>query len=402
MSPSAVCEESCSIGTAVQAQNQLVTTEVSDLPISSPGLPECSLGNEVATEEPLELGFSAPVGSENRPSDSPRPQADDLRIDVRRHNPDPNEMDRLDGPLTANGALQGETPLDGDEWDPPNETLGAKDFEERTLDEAVQDCAFELRDEVVFLDAAVIDEPPDYDPDARQELWSDNERGDKGDEDGARHAREKAAIIASVVEVTTRREQEAIHEWLTEFFLEFPHPATFQAIARISSQGITPDLLRGLIALRRYSMERPEWWISRHEVRRAVRPLRNRSRGLGWAATLRVCRHRADYPPEDMIDENWFQEWLSLPLEAPGYFSFSAYVDAKVTNPDRELLYEGLVREQGYDGEAEMDDNRGWWRRLSRYDESIRFGFSILTPFRDGFGPLGYPEMQNRPTRSVE
>ncbi len=45
-----------------------------------------------------------------------------------------------------------------------------------------------------------------------------------------------------------------------------------------------------------------------------------------------------------------------------------------------------------YDGETEIGDESGWWRKLPRYDELIRFGFNAVTPFRDGFGPPGYPE----------
>jgi hypothetical protein len=97
-----------------------------------------------------------------------------------------------------------------------------------------------------------------------------------------------------------------------------------------------------------------------------------------------------------MIDEGWFQEWLALSPRTPGYFLFAAYVDAKVADPDCQLLYEGLVREQQSEGEAEMGDDWEWWRRLSRYDESIRFGFNVLTPFRDVFAPPGYTETQSR------
>jgi hypothetical protein len=78
----------------------------------------------------------------------------------------------------------------------------------------------------------------------------------------------------------------------------------------------------------------------------------------------------------------------------PGYLSFAAYVDVKVTDRDSQLLHEGLVRGQEYSGEDELGDDRGWWRKLPRYDDTIRFGFSVVTPFRDGFGPPGYPEIQ--------
>jgi hypothetical protein len=95
-----------------------------------------------------------------------------------------------------------------------------------------------------------------------------------------------------------------------------------------------------------------------------------------------------------MIDEDWFHEWLDLAPRTPGYLLFAEYVNAKVTDPDLELLHDGLVRVEQSDGREDLGEDRGWWRTLPRYDEDIRFGFSVLTPFRDAFGPPGYPENQ--------
>ena len=50
------------------------------------------------------------------------------------------------------------------------------------------------------------------------------------------------------------------------------------------------------------------------------------------------------------------------------------------------------MRRQHSEGELEIGDDLGWWRKLARYDESVRFGFKVLTPFRDLFGPPGYPD----------
>jgi hypothetical protein len=325
-----------------------------------------------------------------------RPQANGLGTKIEESSAAVEEANKLSERLTPDGRAEKKSLRYADERNIRDDASGDEnpeaDFEEQTFTEAVEDLDFEIKDEQVFFNTGAVDEPFDYDPDAHQELWGDSKYGIAGDEDGVRRAREKAATIASVVDIASRRDQEKILESLTEFFLEFRNPATFRAIARVADQSITPDLLRALIALRRYWMERPEWWVSRYDVRSGVHSLRRGSKGLGWAVALRVCRHRADYPAEDMIDERWFHEWLSLPPGAPGYFSFAAYVDAKVTYLDCELLHEGLIREQEYEDDTEMGDDLGWWRRLPRYDESVRFGFSILTPFQGGFGPLGYPE----------
>ena len=155
------------------------------------------------------------------------------------------------------------------------------------------------------------------------------------------------------------------------------------------------DLLRAVVALRDYWMERRDWWVGRYGFSRDVHSVHRGSGGLGWAAAARVCRSRPDYAPEDMVDESWFDEWLALLPGTPGYLLFAAYVDAKVTDPTSEQLNEGLMRVQVSEDRGEIGDDRGWWRNLPRYEEDIRFGFNVLTPFRDGFGPPGYPETQD-------
>jgi hypothetical protein len=399
MLPVVALEERPSFGAATEAQNHSLI--ISDFRASLSER-EQSRNAAVPVDEQCERESSASSADENNLTGPTDPRPNDLGSKIQESDTPVEETSTLSERLAADDVVENESLRYADEWnfadDPPRDENPGADLEEQTCGEVVRRLGFEITDEQLFLNAGIIDDLFDFDPLARQKPWDDGERY----EDGTRRAREKAATIAALVEITSRREQETILEWLTEFFLEFRHPATFRAIAGVADKNITPDLLRGVIALRRYWMECPEWWVSRSDLRREGYPLRKGSRGLGWALALRVCRYRSDCAPEDMIDEGWFDEWLALPPRSPGYFLFAAYVEAKVTNPDCELLHEGLVREQEYEGDAEMGDDRGWWRKLARYDESIRFGFSVLTPFRDVFGPPGYPETQNRLKRSVE
>ena len=391
------------IEAAMDAQGQPLT--ISDVVRSPPELGQSSHNTITVADARYQPVSPTTSADENKRTSLRHLQANGLGTKIEVGSAAVEGANKLSEKLTPDERAKNKSLLYADERNNPDDAPGDEnpeaDLEEQTFTEVVEDLDFELKDEQVFLATGAIDELFYYDPDAHQELWGDGQYPNGSDEDGVRRAREKAATIASVVDITSRRDQETMLEWLTEFFLEFRNPATFRAIARVVDQSITPDLLRALIALRRYWMERPEWSVSRYDVRHGVHPLRRGSKGLGWAAALRVCRQRADYPAEDMIDDSWFQEWLSLPPGAPGYFLFAAYVDAKITDPDCELLHEGLIREHEYEDDTEMGDDRGWWRRLPRYDESNRFGFSVLTPFQDSFGPLGYPETQNRPKRSM-
>jgi len=373
MSPPLAVEDLRTIEAATEAQNSAL--KISNSLTPPPELGQRSPSSVVAAG--ARSGPSPPTVSANENSWPGLPHPESGGLGVMRHWGDAHtdEAGTLNERSTADGEAKDEM-LRGDERNTADGIRGdadpGTDFEEHTLAETVKDLGFQLKNRDGLVDDTAIDEPFDYDPDARQGPWGDSEHDESGDKDYIRHAREKAAIIASVIEVSSRIDQEAIFDWLTELFLEFRHPATFRAIERVASQSITPDLLRALIALRRYWMERPEWWVSRYDLRRHERPLGNGSKGLGWAVALRVCRHRAEYEAEDMIDESWFHEWLALSPGAPGYFSFAAYVNSKVTNPDSELLYEGLVRIKVRWG-AETEE----WVSLADVEPGFQVGWTV-------------------------
>jgi hypothetical protein len=331
-----------------------------------------------------------------------RPLGSCQEDETEQINPEP-ELGTAGEWIASNGSAHNVASRDGAGSSIAGETragtgIDADDVGDAEFDETIEVVDVALQDEEASLVASTADEYFDYDPDAHQAPWTEPK---PSDEKSLRRAREKAASIASILEVTSRREQEDLFDWLTELFSRQKHPTTFQAIKGIALQGITADLLHRVVALRDCWMERREWWPGRYERSREVRPLRRNSGELTWAVALRVCRTRADYAPEDMIDEDWFDEWLNLAPEIPsdardipGYYRFAAYVDAKVSGREPELLNYGLRRFDQSDGREEMGEDRGWWRTLPRYEEDIRFGFNVLTPFRDGFGAPGYPEYQ--------
>lgn len=327
-----------------------------------------------------------------------RPSGDRQEDETERINPEPDLAGTAGEPIALNGSARDvASRRDGGGSNIADETragtgIDADDVGDAEFDEIIEVVDVVLQAEEAFLVEDIADKSFVYDPDAHQTPWAQPE---PGDEKSLRRARAKAAAVTSMIEVTRRLEQEELLDFLTQLFFERGHSATFRAIQRIAAEGATSDLLRAVIALRDYWMERREWWVGRYGWSREVRSLHWGSGGLGWAAAARVCRSRLDYVPEDMIDESWFDEWLNLPPGTPGYLLFAAYVDAKVTDPASEQLHDGLMRVPEFEDTEELGDERGWWRSLPRYDEDIRFGFNVLTPFRDGFGPPGYPETQD-------
>jgi hypothetical protein len=248
----------------------------------------------------------------------------------------------------------------------------------------------------VFIEPDITDGLFDYDPHAHQQPWEDRDAGDHGDENATRRARGKAATVASLLDVTNHQEQKAAVSWLIEFFLQQSHPATFRAVKEAARDGLTPDQLGAMIALRQIWAERPDWWVGRYGLSRDIRLLRPGSAAISWGLAQRICSARCDYGPDDMIDDGWFDEWLALPRGIPGYPLFAAYVDTKVSDMESQLLYEGLSRCEEDASQVETGDDFGWWRKVPNQDEAIRYGFNVWTPPRDSFEPPGYVEWQRR------
>lgn len=221
----------------------------------------------------------------------------------------------------------------------------------------------------------------EFDADARQALWDFDP---DADETAPRRAREKAAAITALVDVANRREQGQVLAFLIELFEHLAHPATFHAIFRVAEEGLTPELLQAMVALRREWMERTDWWKGRYGRGFEVSPLRKGASALSWVLARRVCRARPDHPPEAMIDDEWFDEWLCLSPGEPGFLSFPAYVDVKVRTLEANLLDYGLLLKERLDRETELGDDFGWYRRISDQEDVVRFGFHVLNPYGDG------------------
>jgi hypothetical protein len=394
MRASAALEEPRWIDTSTEVQGRPCIAD--DLPASPSDPGQSNSNRAAAAKKHFEPSPADALGDENSQPSLLNLKAEGLGIKIQLNDACAVKVDRPSERSIPDEAPKEEALPNAD--DPEiagsggDDKLPEESFEDEPFAEAIEDFELGLTGEGALLDTDAVEQFSNYDADAHRLPWGDGEGADGRDDNGIRRAREKAAAIASIVEVTSRWEQEKLLDWLTELFLEFRHAATFRAIERVAAQSITVDLLRAMVALRRYWLERPEWWVGRHGMSREVCPLRKGAGVLGWAMALRICRCRVDYATEDMIDERWFDEWLALPPGTHEYRLFAAYVDAQVYDPDSELLYAGLVGYKQSEGAAEMGDDRGWWLNLPRYDESIRYGFSVLTPFRDGFGPPGYTE----------
>lgn len=189
-------------------------------------------------------------------------------------------------------------------------------------------------------------ELPDYDPALSQRLgdatWADPAPP-------AARARQCAAMIAALLDVTSRQEAQAATSWLEAFFLEHRWPATFRAIEIAALDGLDFPTLRAMAALREVWADRPEWWLQRIRTTSfniggtATTRMVRGDIALTWTLTRRLCLARQDFPPEDIIDPEWLAEWCALPPMARGALFFTAYLQEKVDGALAAELHDGLT-----------------------------------------------------------
>lgn len=215
----------------------------------------------------------------------------------------------------------------------------------------------------------------DYDEDARQLPWDielDTE------DTVIRRARAKAAQLAVLLEITNIAERNKALRFLTELFEHLRHPSTFRALYNLTSYGLDLDVLQAMTELRRVWMERTDWWLFRY--RGEVRFLRYGA-AFTWALAYRVCTVRWQFTPDMMIDEDWIDEWLTLPTGALGYFSFPEFIAEKVNGLGAEALHRGLLIKEANGLSNDLNDDYDWHRRVSDRYGVIGHSFPILTPY---------------------
>ncbi len=252
---------------------------------------------------------------------------------------------------------------DAEKW-PPDDPIDATDqdwLHGEFLDETVDT----VND---GFEGFVLDESPDekfeddfdiveFDEGAQQPPW-EIEPEEEAQE--LRRAREKAATIALLLDFRNTRERDNAISYLEELFGQMTHSATFRAIERVA-EGIDLDTLKAMVEVRRIWMRRTDWWWG---ILYEPGIFRRGNLAFTWATTRLVCLARRDHPPESMIDEEWFDEWLRLPYGAPNYSSFASYIEEKILSHDAELLNEGLRHYERGDGYVETGDGFDWYRRI--------------------------------------
>ena len=199
----------------------------------------------------------------------------------------------------------------------------------------------------------------DFDEEAQQDPWELETTEDPS----LRKAYTKATTITHKLGLQNNREQSKALYFLTDLFTHRTHAMTFRAIQN-AAEDLDFDTLKAMVELRNIWEHRSGWWYYRY--RGKIRHMQQRGEtALTWALARRVCLARWEYPPEMMIDDKWFDEWMATSHGTPGYVSFPAFIAAKTENAQIQILCDGFDMMQAYSEEPDLVDDYGWWRQFS-------------------------------------
>jgi hypothetical protein len=216
----------------------------------------------------------------------------------------------------------------------------------------------------------------EYEEDAQQPIWGPEPlEGDAA----IQRARAKADTVTSLLDLNSKAEQNRALHFLTELFEHLSHSATYGALQRLAADGLDFDELKSMVALRRFWTERTEWWLYRY--RGEICFHKHGAAALTWKLAHRVCMARWQFSPETMIDEEWLDEWLTLPSGSPGYLSFPDFIAGKVGALDAEALHTGLLIHKRSSRPRDLNDDYDWHHRVTDRYGVIGRSFHILTPF---------------------
>lgn len=164
--------------------------------------------------------------------------------------------------------------------------------------------------------------------------------GQVRDAQDAAKLRNRVETVANLLDPGTTAERERARALLADLFERHGHQSTYRALRDAAVAGLDVQALEAMIELKEIWASRPDWWYRRS--RDGVVEMERGPAALSWKLARRVCLARWQYPPESMIEEDWFEEWLSAPRRTPGNYDFVTFVQEKIEGRASDDLYAGL------------------------------------------------------------
>ncbi len=166
---------------------------------------------------------------------------------------------------------------------------------------------------------------PAYDPLASENPFSSYVQEDTNDV----LAEKRARWILSMLGLTNISRHLFLFSAFTDIFIEHPHHSTFRALSALVLEDTSAEDLLSAFALKQIWNDSP-LFSSYRTRRRDVLIASNQSSLLGWTRAVRLIEQSRGVPAEQIINPDWYYDWLNVPYGDPLYWRFIDYVTARI------------------------------------------------------------------------
>lgn len=150
--------------------------------------------------------------------------------------------------------------------------------------------------------------------------------------------RRRARWLASLLDIPTMRARRWFADKFEELFDEFPHHNTFHALSGLAIDGASADEILASFQLRQAWTDNPIFWSIRRKGYRGPIIPNWGERQLGWTKAICLSNLAKGLPAEQIIDQEWYEEWLRLPYGDPLFWSFLEYATARLESFSKGVL----------------------------------------------------------------
>ncbi len=150
-------------------------------------------------------------------------------------------------------------------------------------------------------------------------------------------AEKRARWILSMLGITNPSRHRFVFDAFTDLFIEYPHHSTFRAISDLALDDVTADELVNAFTLKQIWSDSP-LFSSFRTKRRDVLIASNKASLLGWTLAVRLVRQSRGVPPEQIIDPDWFHDWLVVPYGDPLYWRCIDYICVRIDSVEAGAL----------------------------------------------------------------
>ena len=124
----------------------------------------------------------------------------------------------------------------------------------------------------------------------------------------------RARWLASLLDVPSATSRKTVVTRLTELFIEFDHPNTFRVLSDLALDDVSADDLIAAYQLKVVWAGSPKLWCIRRSRRAAPLIPEKGQAMLTWSKATRLVALSKGLPAEIIIEEDWFNDWLMIPL----------------------------------------------------------------------------------------